>query len=142
MTWFDDMQVRITNYEDTRVQITLFDSEKVDIVSFDSIEDTWGITRNGWQVVLKDFICDIQDITDEKVAKEWGYDVKATKVMYCRPNDLITESSLIKFEEVLYKVVKIKKCKNFSDYTLDRYYKIGLIRHLQQELSVVDMPTP
>lgn len=146
--WFNLMQKRNKGNSSTgssvkvirnSANITLFNSDKIDILEYGSTTDKWGVTRNGWTILQKDFVCDVQYATDpEKVTRDFGYDIKVSRIVYCVPNENLVESSIIRYEGVLYKITKIKKCKNYSDFDGDKYWKIAIVEHDQQNLQITE----
>lgn len=117
--------------------ITLLNSDIIDIYNYQKYEDEHGITRNGWICSDTNFVADVNDMTEEKKEKEWGYDLSVDKTVYCVPNNNIAESSLIKYDNKFYSISKIKKCKNISLADSDAYYKIAITLY-EKEVKVVE----
>lgn len=139
--WFEDMQNILFIQNETGgtngMTLKLFDSETIDIINYIKLTDEeWGFVKSGWVIVQKDFVCDVQDATQERLERTWGHDIKASKIVYCRPNNLISESSLLRFNNIIYKIKKIKYCKNTKEFTGDRFLKIALLEHDQQNLEI------
>lgn len=118
-------------------EITLMNSDVIDIYNYKSYVDDNGITRNGWECSETDFVADVNDMTEEKKEKEWGYDLKVDKAVYCTPNENIVESSLIKYDGKYYSISKLKRCKNTSLQAKDAYYKIA-IKLFDKEVKIVE----
>ena len=118
-------------------QIALMNSDVIDIYNYSKYTDDNGITRDGWICSVTDFVADVNDMTEEKKEKEWGYDLKVDKTVYCVPNEKIIESSLIKYNGKYYSISKIKRCKNTSLQASDAYYKIA-IKLFDKEVKIVE----
>ena len=139
MTWQDNLKSRIQNNRNKKQQkLMLFDSDKVDLLKYESSTSDFGFTLDGWKIIQKDFICDLNDSDDDKNKRVWGYDIVVDKTLICRTNDLITEDCLIKNEDVIYKIVKLRKCKNTDIHNWDGYYKIALQKNEEQEINIID----
>ena len=140
MSWQSNMKTRLEKINKSRNnsanKLLLFDSDKVDIINYQDIEDEYGITRESWDYVQKDFICDINDMTNDKKEREWGYSLEVDKTMICRYNPLITEECVIKYKDIYYKIQKIKECKNTSLENFDAYQKIALIKNDKQNINI------
>ena len=138
MTWRSDFKKRLENNKiKSKQSLLLFDSDKIDILSYVKTTNDKGITINGWKIIEKDYICDMNDFDDNKNKQVWGYDVAVEKTLICRPNTNITESSLIKYEDTYYKIIKIRKCKNTTIDNWDAYYKIALSKNDRQNIKVI-----
>ena len=102
-------------------------NDSIDVVQFiENVEDNYGITRDEWKITKSNVKANINHIITENVTKEWGYDLKITDIMYIEEIDDIQESTIIKYNNKFYDVVKIIRCKN-PNLILDSYYKVGLI---------------
>ena len=124
------------------VSITLFNCDKIDILKYGSTEDKWGITRNCWTVQQRDFVCDVQYATDpEKITTDFGYNVEVSRIIYCVPNENLVESSIIRYDGTLYKIIKIKKCKNDTNFDGDKYWKVAIVEHDNQNLVIEEGET-
>ena len=109
-------------------------NESMDIVQFvDDIEDEYGITRSGWEITKSNVMGNINHIVTEDVTKEWGYDIKITDILYIEEIEDIQESTIIKYNNKFYDVVKIIRFKN-PNPILDSYYKVGLIEKDNQNI--------
>ena len=138
MSWQSNLKKRLENNKiKSKQQLLLFDSDKIDILSYVKATNDKGITINGWKIIEKDYICDMNDFDDNKNKQVWGYDVSVEKTLICRPNTNITESSLIKYEDTYYKIIKIRKCKNTTIDNWDAYYKIALSKNEQQNIKII-----
>ena len=142
MSWQSDMKTRLEKINKSRNnsanKLLLFDSDKVDIINYQDIEDEYGITRESWNYVQKDFICDINDMTNDKKEREWGYSLEVDKTMICRYSPVITESCIIRYKDIYYKIQKIKECKNTTLDNFDGYLKIALIKNDEQDINIVE----
>ena len=138
MSWQSNFKKRIeTKGIKSKRTLLLFDSDKIDILSYVKTTNDKGITINGWKIIEKDYICDMNDFDDKKNKEVWGYDISVEKTLICRPNTNISESSLIKYEGTYYKIIKIRKCKNTTIDNCDAYYKIALSKNEQQNIKIL-----
>ena len=141
MTWQSDMKSRLTKIKDNkskRTKLLLFDSDKVDIIKYTEIEDEFGITRDGYKIIQKDFVCDVNDMSQIKKEQTWGYNLEIDKNMICRYNSIITEDCIVKYNDIYYKILKIKEAKNFSVEDFDAFQKIALIKNDNQNINIVE----
>lgn len=111
--------------------------DNVDIINYSEYEDDNGITRYGWTVSNKDYKSCIRNLSAEDVTKEWGYNVELSHVLYVQNLDNIEESSLIKYDNVIYKTIKFIKYDN-PDKRLDSFYMIGLVKNEEQNINIVE----
>ena len=138
MTWQSEMKNRMVKVNNSKVnKLLLFDSDKVDILNYGSFEDIYGIERDGWKYIAKDIICDVNDVNDDKLKKDYGYNITADRIMIVRYNDLITEDCLIVWNDIFYKIAKIKTCKNYSVKDFDAYLKVALVKNEEQEINIM-----
>lgn len=98
------------------------------------VNPDYGFNESYWSIDEGDFKGLLTTLKAEDITKEWGYDVKVTDVLYTPSNNLITESTLIKKDNVIYKIVKIIECKN-PDKRLDSYFTIGLVKSEKQDIE-------
>ena len=80
MSWQSNLKKRLENNKTkAKQQLLLFDSDKIDILSYVKITNDKGITINGWKIIEKDYVCDMNDFDDNKNKQVWGYDVSVEK---------------------------------------------------------------
>jgi hypothetical protein len=60
----------------------------------------------------------IQPCTDLKEVEKYGYDINVTRTMYCDITDELKESTLIKYNNRLYKIQKIVEYEDYLECLL------------------------
>lgn len=141
---YSDSRFQIVKRHDNKIdgliEITLIKdiyTDSVDIIDYSEYEDEFGISREGWIISEKDYRSCIRDLTAEDVTKEWGYNLEVSEVLYVPIGHNITESSLIRYENCIYKTVKFNKCVN-PDKRLEGYYTIGLVKNDNQNINIIE----
>ena len=82
MNWQSNLKKRLENNKTkSRQQLLLFDSDKIDILSYVKTTNDKGITINGWEIIEKDYVCDMNDFDDNKNKQVWGYDLSVEKTL-------------------------------------------------------------
>ena len=62
MSWQSNLKKRLEdNKTKSKQQLLLFDSDKIDILSYVKITNDKGMTINGWKIIEKDYVCDMND---------------------------------------------------------------------------------
>ena len=62
MSWQSNLKKRLENNKaKSKQQLLLFDSDKIDILSYVKTTNDKGITINGWEIIEKDYVCDMND---------------------------------------------------------------------------------
>ena len=74
MSWQSNLKKRLENNKTkAKQQLLLFDSDKIDILSYAKTTNDKGITINGWKIIEKDYVCDMNDFDDNKNKKMQKY---------------------------------------------------------------------
>lgn len=105
----------------------MFYNKEVKLYELQAIENEWGVVEEEKYVFVKTIMVDVQPCSQEKLNREYGYDLKATKRMFCDIDDSITESTLIVYRGQPYNVVKIIDWDDYLDIALNDAIGVDLI---------------
>lgn len=97
----------------------MFYTKEVDLYELQSIENEWGAIEENKYVYIKTIKADIQPYSQEKLSKEYGYDLKTTKRMFCDIDLNIKESTLVTYRGEPLSIVKIIEWDDYFDIALD-----------------------
>lgn len=97
----------------------MFYNKEIKVYELQPFENEWGVTVEDQYVLIKALMVDIQPYSQEKLKKEYGYDLQSTKRMFCDLDIDITESSLITYRGKPFNVVKIIEWDDYLDISLD-----------------------
>lgn len=98
----------------------MFYNKEIQIYSYGDHDDENGISREGYTkvITIDPILVDVQPYSSEKAKKDYGYDIKTTKRMFCDIIPEITESAIIKYKEQFYSVQKIPWDDGYMDVML------------------------
>jgi hypothetical protein len=87
-------------------------------------EDSYGITRESFSLVVKDnpILVGIQPCTVSKENLQHGYDINMIRTMYCDIIPEVVESTLIKYNNIFYKIEKIVEYEDYLECLLGITY--------------------
>lgn len=87
----------------------MFYNKEIEIYIYGDYEDGHGITRTGYKLLVTDepIMADVQPYSTEKAKKDYGYNFKCTKRMFCDIIPQITEDCRVKYNNQFYEVAKI-----------------------------------
>lgn len=97
----------------------MFYNKEVKLYELQPFVNEWGVTEEDKYVLVKDMIVDIQPYSQEKLNREYGYDLQATKRMFCDIEPLLSESSVIVHREQPFNIVKIVEWDDYLDIALN-----------------------
>lgn len=67
----------------------------------------------------KTISCDVQPANREQIYKDYGYFIECSKRIFCDVDGDIDVGSLVKYDNQLYKVVKIIKWDDYMDVFIE-----------------------
>jgi hypothetical protein len=104
-----------------------FYNKEIEIYIYCDIEYEHGVSRKGYNLLptTEPTLVDIQPYSSEKAKKEYGYNIKTTKRMFCDIIPEITESAVIKYQEQYYGVQKVVGWDDYLDVMLLERYDIA-----------------
>ena len=104
----------------------MFYDKEIQIYIYGEHDDGHGISRTGFTLLAREdpILVDVQPYSSEQAKKEYGYDIKTTKRMFCDIISDITESSVIKYKEQFYSIQKIVEWDDYFDIMLLEKYDV------------------
>jgi hypothetical protein len=110
----------------------MFYNKEIQIYIYGSHDDEHGISRTGFKLSTTDepIMVDIQPYSSEKAKKEYGYDIKTTKRMFCDISLKIVESSVIKYRNQFFSIQAIVEWDDYLDVMLLEKKEITVIEDI------------
>lgn len=97
-----------------------FYNKEIQIYVYGDKADNHGITRTGYSLlkIENPILVDVQPYSSEKAKKEYGYDIKTTKRIFCDIIPEIVESSVIKYRDQFFSIQAIVEWDDYLDVML------------------------
>ena len=105
----------------------MFYNKEIKLYELKPFKNKWGVVEEEKYSFIKNMRVDIQPYSQEKLNKEYGYDLKATKRMFCNIDLSITESTLVLYRGQPYFIVKIVEWDDYLDIALNDAVGVDLI---------------
>lgn len=83
--------------------------------------DSKGICHDGEDIVLKKIMADVQPYSSERLYREYGYNVKCVKRVFCDLDNKIVEGMKIKYQNNFYIINKIIEWDDYLDIMIDNW---------------------
>ena len=98
----------------------MFYDKEISIYTYGDIDDDYGISREGYSLLITEepVLVDVQPYSSEKAKKDYGYDIKTTKRMFCDIMTDVTESAVIKYRNQFFNIQKIIEWDDYLDVML------------------------
>ena len=106
-----------------------FYNKEIQIYTYGDKADDHGITRTGYSLLKTEepIMVDVQPYSSEQAKKDYGYDIKTTKRMFCDIIPDVVESSVIKYQEQYYSIQKAIPWDDYLDVMLLEKKEITVI---------------
>lgn len=106
-----------------------FYNKEIQIYIYGDHVDEHGISRVGYTVFKTDepILVDVQPYSSEKAKKDYGYDIKTTKRMFCDIISEIVESSVIKYRDQFFSIQATVEWDDYLDVMLLEKKEIDII---------------
>lgn len=106
-----------------------FYDKEIEIYIYGNHEDNHGITRPGYKllVINEPIMADVQSYSTEKARKDYGYDIKCSRRMFCDIIPEITEDCRIKYNNKFYEVAKIPWDDDYLEVLLNETKDVKVI---------------
>lgn len=103
-----------------------FYNKEIEIYPYSDVKDKFGINRKGYILLstTDPILVDIQPYSSEECFKQYGYNIKTTKRMFCDAIPEIIESTAIKYNNQYYGIQKIIEWDDYMEIMLLERYDI------------------
>lgn len=105
----------------------MFYTKEVKIYKLEQVVDEWGTIGESKYVLVKSLPVDIQPYSQDKLNRDYGYDLETTKRMFCDIDNSVDEASLVLYRGKAYRVVKIVEWDDYLDIALNDALGVDLI---------------
>ena len=96
----------------------MFYNKEIEIYNKGKYKDEFGITYTGGYKLADTLMVDVQPYSNEKLKKDYGYDLECTKRIFTDLNENIKESSIVKYHNAYFDIKKIIEWDNYLDIAI------------------------
>lgn len=105
----------------------MFYTKEVKLYELQAFENEWGIVEEEKYTFINTIMVDVQPYSQEKLNRDYGYDLQVTKRMFCNIFDDITESTLVTYRDKPFHIVKIVEWDNYLDIALNDAVGVDIV---------------
>lgn len=92
----------------------MFYDKEIDVLTIsEGYTDDYGIYHPGVEAVLKTIFCDVQPYSTERLYRDYGYNVKCTKRVFCEIDTALDVGAYVRYKGDKY---IINKVIDYDDY--------------------------
>lgn len=100
----------------------MFYDKEIELLSeTEGYVDSKGIWHDGEEVTLKTIMVDVQPYSSERLHRDYGYNVKCIKRVFCDLDNDIVEGMKIKYQNDVYIINKIIEWDDYIDIMIDNW---------------------
>ena len=105
----------------------MFYNKEVKLYRLEAIENEWGVIEEEKYIYIKSLMADIQPYSQDKLNRDYGYDLQTTKRMFSIIDPEINESTLVTYRDKPFHIVKIVEWDDYLDIALDDAVGVDII---------------